>query len=109
MAHILFNILKEFGIGNKVWPLTYTLGMTSDLLPLSKFLDIVLDNASADDTSVDKLARLLPSVFTGQAQRLHCFLHIMNLCARATLSPFEPPKLKASVPGQNLSIFMMMM
>jgi len=99
MAHLLFNILKEFGIENKVWPLTHTSAATIDLPPLSKLLDIVLDNASSNDTFVDELARLLPGVFTGQAQRTCCFLHITNLCARATLSPFEPPRSKASAPG----------
>lgn len=52
------------------------------------------DNASANDALVDALVAKIPS-WPGQANRGRCFDHIVNLCARSVLSPFDVEKKKA--------------
>ena len=50
------------------------------------------DNASPSDVMVDNLAVLVPW-FQGQASRVHCFTHIINLVAKSLLKPFDGGKL----------------
>ncbi|KAI0752331.1 hypothetical protein C8Q80DRAFT_1064774, partial [Daedaleopsis nitida] len=51
-------------------------------------LGIACDNASNNDTMVDKLADLLPE-FGGQQGQVRCFLHILNLLAKSLLCQFN--------------------
>ncbi len=43
---------------------------------------------------IDELASLLPD-FAGQDNRARCFDHIVNLCAKSVLKPFDVRKEKA--------------
>ncbi|KAG2113622.1 uncharacterized protein F5147DRAFT_571231, partial [Suillus discolor] len=50
-----------------------------------QFYTINMDNASNCDTTADHLQRLIPN-FRGQASRLRCFPHTVNLIAKVPLS-----------------------
>lgn len=54
-------------------------------------LNITLDNASNNDAMVDEL-RFLVENWPGPANRSRCFLHVVNLVAKALLRQFDPPK-----------------
>ncbi|KAJ3574247.1 hypothetical protein NP233_g1903 [Leucocoprinus birnbaumii] len=69
LAHAFAEILKEFGIQDKI-------------------LGLACDNASANKTMTDKLVRHLPG-FRGEKSRVRCFLHIINLVAKVILRQFE--------------------
>jgi hypothetical protein len=56
-------------------------------------LGITCDNASNNDTFIDKLVDLLPN-FPGPANRCRCFLHVVNLVAKTLLKQFDVPKKK---------------
>jgi hypothetical protein len=60
--------------------LTFTLG--------GQILSIACDNASANDKMITTLARTLPR-FAGEKSRVRCFLHIVNLIAKATIRQFD--------------------
>lgn len=45
------------------------------------------DNASNNDTLVEELSHLIPA-FRGDKTRIRCFAHVLNLVAKAILSPF---------------------
>ncbi|TFK78991.1 hypothetical protein K466DRAFT_469637, partial [Polyporus arcularius HHB13444] len=51
-------------------------------------LGVTADNASPNDTMIDELTKLLPD-FAGQDNRARCFDHIVNLCAKSVLKPFD--------------------
>ena len=53
------------------------------------------DNASNNDTMVDKLSTLLRD-FPGEANRTRCFLHIVNLIAKQLLKQFDVPQKDAN-------------
>ncbi|KAG2010401.1 hypothetical protein CC2G_013230 [Coprinopsis cinerea AmutBmut pab1-1] len=61
--------------------------LTLDFVKLTLLLGFVSDNGSNNDTLVEELSRLLPS-FGGKSFRVRCFAHIINLVAKAVLSPF---------------------
>ncbi len=56
-----------------------------------KVLGMTADNASANDTMIDSLAQRLPE-FCGKYSRARCFDHIVNLCAKSVLRPFDIEK-----------------
>ncbi|KAJ3504337.1 hypothetical protein NMY22_g17960 [Coprinellus aureogranulatus] len=68
LATQLAECLQEFGIEDRI------LGFTGD-------------NASNNDTLVEELSMLIPS-FRGDAARIRCLAHVINLVARDVLSPF---------------------
>ncbi|RDX53602.1 hypothetical protein OH76DRAFT_1321458, partial [Lentinus brumalis] len=55
---------------------------------------ITCDNAYPNDTMIDVLAKTLPD-FRGKKDRGRCFDHIVNLCAKSVLKPFDVDKKKA--------------
>ncbi|TFK79584.1 hypothetical protein K466DRAFT_467901, partial [Polyporus arcularius HHB13444] len=55
---------------------------------------ITCDNASPNDVVIDVLAERLPD-FRGKLDRGRCFDHIVNLCAKSVLKPFDVDKKKA--------------
>ncbi|RDX45217.1 hypothetical protein OH76DRAFT_1301612, partial [Lentinus brumalis] len=56
-----------------------------------KVLAMTADNAAANDTMMDILAQKLPE-FGGKYARARCFDHIVNLCAKSVLRPFDVEK-----------------
>ena len=61
------------------------------LLPGDQILATACDNASANDTMIVKLAQILPA-FKGEKSRVQCFLHIVNLIAKAIIRQFNASK-----------------
>lgn len=61
------------------------------LLTIVQVLSITCDNASANDTMIDELAKLL-NEFPGSANRTRCFNHILNLVAKSIMRQFDLPK-----------------
>ncbi|TFK82773.1 hypothetical protein K466DRAFT_439138, partial [Polyporus arcularius HHB13444] len=57
-------------------------------------LAVTGDNASPNDAMVDELAKRLDG-FGGASHRGRCFDHVVNLCAKAVLRPFDVSKKKA--------------
>ncbi|RDX39420.1 hypothetical protein OH76DRAFT_1301752, partial [Lentinus brumalis] len=55
---------------------------------------ITCNNAYPNDTMIDVLANTLPD-FRGKKDRGRCFDHIVNLCAKSVLRPFDVDKKKA--------------
>ncbi|RDX45346.1 hypothetical protein K466DRAFT_443634, partial [Polyporus arcularius HHB13444] len=51
-------------------------------------LSVTCDNASSNDTMIEELSQLLPE-FQGDFSRTRCFLHILNLVAKAMLKQFD--------------------
>jgi len=52
---------------------------------------MVCDNASANDKMTTKLAQTLPT-FMGEESHIQCFLHIVNLIAKAIICQFDASK-----------------
>ncbi|KAI0696128.1 hypothetical protein C8T65DRAFT_553783, partial [Cerioporus squamosus] len=54
-------------------------------------LAIASDNATNNDAMMSALERMsnLGPDFNGQNARVRCFLHILNLVAKALLKPFD--------------------
>ena len=70
------------------------LGFEEDLPMVSQILSITCDNASCNDKMVEELAMCVTE-FPGQANRTHCFAHIINLVAKSLLKQFDLPENKA--------------
>ncbi|KAK0218540.1 hypothetical protein EDD85DRAFT_737354, partial [Armillaria nabsnona] len=51
-------------------------------------LGLTCDNTAKNDTMVDALATHISS-FPGQAHRVQCFTHVVNLVAKSLLKQFE--------------------
>ncbi|KAF8579676.1 hypothetical protein K439DRAFT_1305024, partial [Ramaria rubella] len=51
-------------------------------------LSITCDNASANDKMIEELDRFITN-FLGEANRTHCFVHIVNLIANSMLKQFD--------------------
>ncbi|RPD59518.1 hypothetical protein L227DRAFT_479725, partial [Lentinus tigrinus ALCF2SS1-6] len=51
-------------------------------------LGITMDNATPNDKMVDVLETSLPD-FGGARTRTRCFDHVVNLCAKSVLRPFD--------------------
>lgn len=60
---------------------------------LFKFLGLTGDSASSNDVTARLLKRLCPH-FRGEAARVRCFCHVVNLVAKALLKLFDPPPKK---------------
>jgi len=54
---------------------------------------VACDNASPNDKMIMELIKLL-KCFPGAANRVHCFLHIINFVMQAILKQFDLPKKK---------------
>jgi hypothetical protein len=54
----------------------------------SQLLGLTADNASPNDVMVNELVDMIPA-FGGQANRVRCFDHVVNLVAKAILKLFE--------------------
>jgi hypothetical protein len=65
-------VLQDFGIARKI-------------------LGVTCDNASPNDVMIDELETIIEE-FGGDADRIRCFLHIVNLVARSMLKQFDVPK-----------------
>ena len=72
MAKALLNLLDKYEITERIW-------------------GIVGDNAKNNDTLCQKMyeIRSVFKVFRGTQSYVHCFVHIIQLRARAILKPFE--------------------
>lgn len=82
--------LREFEIEDKVSPSVY---MVIHRTYQSKILALTSDNATPNDTMAEVLDQILPS-FDGMNARGRCFDHIVNLCAKSVLKPFDIEKKK---------------
>ena len=58
-----------------------------------QILSITCDNATNNDTMVDKLEGLV-SGFDGATNRTRCFAHIINLIAKTIIRQFDIPEAK---------------
>lgn len=50
---------------------------------------LTVDNASNNRVMVEKIQRRLPVTFKGDDSHGNCFTHVLNLAAKAVVSPFE--------------------
>ena len=57
-------------------------------------LSVTCDNVSCNNKMVEELAKCVTE-FPRQANRTHCFAHIINLVAKSLLKQFDLPKNKA--------------
>ena len=80
LAAAFSKILDDFGISDKVSYIIQQI-MNKKNSQNHKILRITYDNASNNDTMIDKLADLLDD-FPGEANRTRCFTHILNLVAK---------------------------
>ena len=64
------------------------------LLTIVQVLSVTCDNASANNTMIDKLSELLEE-FPGSANHTRCFNHILNLVAKSVMKQFDLPKARA--------------
>jgi hypothetical protein len=65
------------------------------MLTMTQIISITCDNASNNDTMVEKLKDLL-EVFPGDSNRTWCFDHIVNLIAKSIIQQFDLPKTKGN-------------
>lgn len=63
---------------------------------LLKILGVTTDNTSNNDTMITQLSAQLDD-FPGASNQTRCFLHILNLTAKAIISQFDIPKAKNGV------------
>jgi hypothetical protein len=90
LAEEFVRILEEFGMANKVSRsfITVVRRLTGWLL---KLLGIGADNVTTNDVMVNKLAETVPD-FTGEANRVRCFAHVLNLIAKTVIKQFDIPR-----------------
>ncbi len=88
--------LREFEIDDKV---STSAQHNMRVTHLCQILALTSDNAYPNDTMAETLGKSLPS-FDGMNARGRCFDHIVNLCAKSVLRPFDVEKKKA---GEALS------
>ena len=69
LAEVFQHVLNDFGISHKI-------------------LAITADNASNNETVVNKLEDMIPE-FEGEMARACCFLHVINLVAKSLISQFD--------------------
>ncbi|KAL1937246.1 hypothetical protein VTO73DRAFT_13915 [Trametes versicolor] len=69
LAEAFVDVLKTFGIEEKL-------------------LAITADNAAPNDTMMEVMGGMLPD-FPGGPNRGRCFDHVVNLCAKSVLRPFD--------------------
>ena len=58
---------------------------------LKQILAITTDNTTNNDKMIEELAKLLES-FSGAANQVRCFAHVLNLMARSIIWLFDVPK-----------------
>ncbi|OAV90056.1 hypothetical protein PTTG_28458 [Puccinia triticina 1-1 BBBD Race 1] len=80
LARMVEFIVEKFGLKNRI-------------------CGIVSDNAANSGTMIGELVKLNWKRFTGEAQWIRCFAHILNLIVKAILQPFS--RLKKSIPGAS--------
>lgn len=92
LAVAFANVLKEFGISDKVGQFLGRLSFKKDILELTtnQVLSITCDNASNKDVMIDRLETLLPDF--SKVNHTRCFLHVNNLVARTLVRQFDVPK-----------------
>jgi hypothetical protein len=91
LATEFVRVLEEFGIENKVSRLECD---TNELLTCCKILSVTADNASVNDSMVDRMGEELED-FAGEVARTRCFDHILSLGAKTVTKLFDLPKTKA--------------
>ena len=57
----------------------------------AKILSVTCDNASPNDTMIDKLKEVLKD-FQGKRGQVQCFMHVINLIAKSIIKQFDVPK-----------------
>ncbi|OBZ79481.1 putative AC9 transposase [Grifola frondosa] len=72
LAKVFKKTLQEFGVEEKM-------------------LAVAADNASANDTMIDELSKLIDT-FPGETNCVRCFLHVVNLIAKTLIRQFDVPK-----------------
>ena len=89
LAAAFAKILDDYGIFDKV----IIIHSLNDIyIEFShQILGITCDNASANDTMIERLAQIM-SNFSGEANRARCLAHIVNLVAKIILRQFDMPK-----------------
>jgi hypothetical protein len=63
--------------------------------PIIQLLAVTADNASSNDTMIDAMADDIED-FPGEANRVRCFNHVINLVAKSFIKLFDVPKAKRS-------------
>jgi hypothetical protein len=87
LAQGFVKVLEDFGISEKARQ--HLLSICSiRSVTLIQILGITADNASANDTMIAEISKLIPE-FGGQATRTRCFLHVINLVVKAILRKFD--------------------
>jgi hypothetical protein len=95
LATAFSKILEDFGISDKVNTLSkIKLMILTYEFVCMQVLSITCDNASPNDTMIDKLSSMLED-FPGAANWTRCFSHILNLVAKCVMKQFDLPKAKA--------------
>ena len=87
------NVLKAFGIEEKVRASNSYQRRATHLLDVLQILSITGDNASNNDAMIRHLSTSL-SEFPGPANQTRCFVHTVNLIAKSVLKPFDLRKKK---------------
>ena len=89
LAAAFTKMLEEFGISDKVG--CYQTEESPNLPLTVQILSITCDNASSNNTMIDKLEFLVQD-FPGAANRARCFTHILNLIVKSIMRQFDAPK-----------------
>jgi len=92
LAAAFADILQEFRVSDKVSFNERTL--ENILTCILQILCIMCDNASPNDTMIDKLSNLIVS-FPGDANHAQCFNHVNALVSKSSICQFDIPKGKA--------------
>jgi len=56
---------------------------------------VTCDNASNNDTMIDKLQQLLDD-FLGEPNRARCFTHVLNLAVKSIMQQFDVPQVNGN-------------
>ena len=97
------KVLEDFGISEKVRHQRILLICNIRSLTLIQILGVTADNMSANDTMITEISKLIPE-FGGQATRMRCFLHVINLVVKAILREFDIPKPGEVVGTANIDL-----
>ena len=88
LAMAFAQILDEFGISNKVS--NRSMGKETILTYVPQALGITCDNASSNDTRINKLPNLIKN-YLGTLNCAQCFNHIVALVAIRVVCQFDVP------------------
>ena len=75
-------------------------GVLQDFGIMHKILGVTCDNPSPNNVMIDELETIIEE-FGGDADRIRCFLHIVNLVARSMLKQFDIPKKDGGSDNEN--------